>query len=90
LTIFDPRTGGNLGNSRRNILIEKEPVREMDMQFPSDPSGSYFSYAYYSRKLTNGEYVDRNWLVYYKHVDKVYCFCSTLFKSNQDKVFVSI
>ncbi|XP_066375027.1 uncharacterized protein [Miscanthus floridulus] len=66
LTIFDPRTWENLNNIKRDILIE----REMDLQFPSDPSNRRFSYAYYSRKLTNGEVVGKKWLVYSKHVDK--------------------
>nr|TKW25065.1 hypothetical protein SEVIR_3G092000v2 [Setaria viridis] len=70
LTIFDPRTWENLGNSKKDILIKKRSVREMDLQFPCDPSGRRFSYAYYSRKLSNGEFVDRKWLVYSKYVDK--------------------
>jgi hypothetical protein len=54
LTIFDPRTWENLDNRKRDILTEKGPVKEMDLQFPSDPMNRHFSYAYYSRKLTNG------------------------------------
>ncbi|KAG2653039.1 hypothetical protein PVAP13_1NG424076 [Panicum virgatum] len=69
LPIYDPRTWDNLDNSKRDILIEKGP----------DAIGRHFSYAYYSRDLTNGESVDRKWLVYCKHGDK----------SNKSKSFLA-
>jgi hypothetical protein len=64
-------------------------MRELNMQFAKDNLGRHFFYTFYQRKLSNSEIVDRKWLIYSKHVDKVYCFCCRLFKSNEIKMLLA-
>ncbi|XP_035842043.1 zinc finger MYM-type protein 1-like [Helianthus annuus] len=86
IDIFDPRNWGGLSNDMIKELVMKCPKRDRDVvKGPVDKFGRHFSNTMYTRILSNRETCDREWLVYSKKLDKVYCFCCKVFRTGHPK-----
>ncbi|XP_050915116.1 uncharacterized protein LOC127130086 [Lathyrus oleraceus] len=48
---------------------------------PRDSLSRHFTANLYTRALSNGEICDKDWLVYSKELDRVFCFCCKVFKN---------
>jgi hypothetical protein len=75
-----------INNRTIEIIIQRGPVMVQNMKFPTDDSGRSFSMSQYMRVLPNGEKIQRNWLVYSKKSNSVFCFCCKLFELKQNKL----
>jgi len=87
--IFYPRNWDALDSKMIDLLVTKGPKR--DPTLVKGPN-SYllgrsrrFTYNLYTRALSNGEKCDRDWLVYSKELDRVFCFCCKLFRKGIGK-----
>ncbi|KAJ0566669.1 hypothetical protein HanIR_Chr06g0276221 [Helianthus annuus] len=85
IEIFDPRNWGGLSNDMIKELVMKGPKRDMDVKGPVDKFGRHFSNTMYTRILSNRETCDREWLVYSKKLDKLFCFCCKVFRTGHPK-----
>lgn len=61
----------------RERIIRIGPV-QIEMEFPKTAYRS-FSKFYYSKKMPNGEEIQREWLIYSKKLDAVHCFPCRIF-----------
>ncbi|XP_062208340.1 uncharacterized protein LOC133909808 [Phragmites australis] len=84
--IFDPRTWDALDLKMIDILVQKGPKRDLSIEKgPKDKLSRKFSAVSYTRVLSNGEKCDREWLVYSKELDRVFCFCCKLLRKGYGK-----
>lgn len=79
--IFDPRNWDALGSKMIDILVMEGPKRDLSIvKGLKDKFSKRFTANLYTRVLSNGEKCDRDWLVYSKELDKVFCFSCKVFK----------
>ncbi|GLV46131.1 hypothetical protein CBL_05192 [Carabus blaptoides fortunei] len=69
-----------LGDAERSFLVKQGPPKSLyNYKLPSDDTGRKLSAHYYSRILSNGEQVAKDWLVYSISKNYIYCFCCKIF-----------
>jgi hypothetical protein len=84
--IFDPRSWNSLDSKQIDILAQRGPRRDLKIKKGlKDRFKRRFSAVYYTRLLSNGEHCDRDWLVYSKELDRVFCFGCKLFTKGHRK-----
>lgn len=69
-----------LTDTVRLIILDIGPVQLKNIIYPVNNLNRSFSSTYFVKKLTNNEKVPRNWLIYSKSKDSVYCFSCKLFE----------
>ncbi|XP_074315113.1 uncharacterized protein LOC141651293 [Silene latifolia] len=78
--IFDPRNWDALDSKMVDVIVEEGLKRDMTIdQGPKDDLNRFFSSTSYNKLLPNGEKCDKDWLVYSKELDRVFCFCCKVF-----------
>ncbi|KAG6925130.1 zinc finger MYM-type containing 5 [Chelydra serpentina] len=76
----------SLNNEFRALILERGPVRIKGLEYPKDIRGRKFAKNNYYKRLSNSEIVNRQWLVYSKCKDTVFCFPCKIFNSCNFKI----
>jgi len=71
-----------LSHAVRIDIIKNGPYKVQNLNYPLDSEKRKFSDYYYTRSLSNGEVINRYWLIYSKKNNCVYCFYCKLFPIN--------
>ncbi|XP_065658150.1 zinc finger MYM-type protein 1-like [Hydra vulgaris] len=73
-----------MSSQTRQLLVERGPHQIKEFEFPINKGKRRFLPSYYSKVLSNGEVVERSWLIYSIASDAVFCFCCILFDNSSD------
>lgn len=68
-------------NMSVKIVLSKSKKIEFYGNYPKNDQNRKFSNKLFCRIIKNGEKIARNWLLYSKSHDRVYCLCCKLFSS---------
>jgi hypothetical protein len=60
-------------------LILHGPKKVLLTHYPQNENGCHFSDSHYFSSLANNEYIPRQWLMYSKTADCMFCFCCLCF-----------
>lgn len=71
-----------MSSETRQILVERGPHQIKEFEFPINKGRRRFSPSHYLKVLSNGEVVERSWLIYSVTNDAVFCFCCILFDNS--------
>lgn len=71
-----------MSSETRQILVERGPHQIKEFEFPVNKNRRRFSSSHYLKVLSNGEMVERSWLIYSVINDAVFCFCCILFDNS--------
>lgn len=72
-------------------LVEKGPMYYQNKtMYPKDKNGRKFSDIYFTRILSNGEKVQRDWLLYSIKKNVVFCFCCKIFSDTNNPLTKNI
>lgn len=63
----------NMSQTMLEHIVLTGPIQVQAINFPVT-NGRSFSESYYTKKMSNGENVKRDWLIYSKGLDSVHCF----------------
>ncbi|XP_057214502.1 zinc finger MYM-type protein 1-like isoform X2 [Triplophysa rosa] len=74
------------GKERAGLVIRGPSDLNPNFKFPKRQDGRSFHFHYKFRLLTNGEKIQRTWLVYSMKSDAVFCWCCKLFSKGSSKL----